>query len=388
MKTIELRCPSCERELEVDLGFTGGVCRCSDCGTLMSVPSRSSGQAEAVERTDRPARPSRPDRPAGADAGQAPPAEAQPEPEAEADDPLAALQQQASGETAGSEASKPKPESDTTTYTTASGQQIEVGRERRIPTARKRKFTRRRVMTYSAVALVTLALTGGVIFAAVHILKQRDVQTRGETFQPTREFSYNAGSSTNPFNHQQVNVLGLPLSTGETAIIVDASETSGDWLSLVKSALAHGLTRSESKATYELIYATTDGPRAMHRQALAEAADIERSAIADFQGPVPAKGEANLTASFEAAAGLKPDQIVLITGRGLDSDRVGKLEAALNSLDAVMVDVVYLSKKETGGLGLIEPEEPPVEALTDYKQGGFFRWIEPNQLEMWYESGR
>ena len=35
---LELTCPSCEQVLVLDAGFAGGVCRCSSCGTLMSVP--------------------------------------------------------------------------------------------------------------------------------------------------------------------------------------------------------------------------------------------------------------------------------------------------------------------------------------------------------------
>ncbi len=38
MQTINLPCPGCHTVLELDAGFAGGVCRCSNCGILMTVP--------------------------------------------------------------------------------------------------------------------------------------------------------------------------------------------------------------------------------------------------------------------------------------------------------------------------------------------------------------
>lgn len=52
---INLTCPSCTAELEIDDGFRGGVCRCFDCGTLMTVPDApDAGAAETLSRPDSP----------------------------------------------------------------------------------------------------------------------------------------------------------------------------------------------------------------------------------------------------------------------------------------------------------------------------------------------
>ena len=49
MQTLDIECPSCSEMLELDAGFAGGVCRCSNCGTLMTVPS-DAGKAESLTR--------------------------------------------------------------------------------------------------------------------------------------------------------------------------------------------------------------------------------------------------------------------------------------------------------------------------------------------------
>ncbi len=52
---IELECPSCGQLLELDAGFAGGVCRCSDCGTLMTVPKHPDREdAAPAPRPDSP----------------------------------------------------------------------------------------------------------------------------------------------------------------------------------------------------------------------------------------------------------------------------------------------------------------------------------------------
>ena len=35
---LSITCPECGQHLEIDDGFRGGVCRCSECGTMITVP--------------------------------------------------------------------------------------------------------------------------------------------------------------------------------------------------------------------------------------------------------------------------------------------------------------------------------------------------------------
>ncbi len=63
-EAIELECPVCSELLEIDIGFAGGICRCSNCGALMTVPTNTG--TERAERVGRPDRPDGPPRPQGA----------------------------------------------------------------------------------------------------------------------------------------------------------------------------------------------------------------------------------------------------------------------------------------------------------------------------------
>lgn len=47
---ISLTCTSCNRSLEIDDAFAGGVCRCQFCGTIQTVPAN-------LKTTGRPATP-------------------------------------------------------------------------------------------------------------------------------------------------------------------------------------------------------------------------------------------------------------------------------------------------------------------------------------------
>ena len=46
---ISLICTSCQKLLEIDDAFAGGVCRCQFCGTIQTVPSRKVGAATATK---------------------------------------------------------------------------------------------------------------------------------------------------------------------------------------------------------------------------------------------------------------------------------------------------------------------------------------------------
>jgi hypothetical protein len=46
---ISLTCTSCQKVLEIDDAFAGGVCRCQYCGTIQTVPSRKAGAATATK---------------------------------------------------------------------------------------------------------------------------------------------------------------------------------------------------------------------------------------------------------------------------------------------------------------------------------------------------
>src|SRR2546422_342887 len=45
---IQLSCTNCQKLLQIDDAFAGGVCRCKHCGTIQTVPSKSRGTSAAT----------------------------------------------------------------------------------------------------------------------------------------------------------------------------------------------------------------------------------------------------------------------------------------------------------------------------------------------------
>lgn len=50
---ITLTCTTCQRVLQIDDAFAGGVCRCQHCGTIQTVPAKSKplGRSSAPTKT-------------------------------------------------------------------------------------------------------------------------------------------------------------------------------------------------------------------------------------------------------------------------------------------------------------------------------------------------
>ncbi|QQE11670.1 hypothetical protein JD969_19650 [Planctomycetota bacterium] len=63
---LELHCPKCNQSLNIDEAFAGSVCRCSNCGTLMSIPELPASkhntppEDQPISRIDNPLQPSTP----------------------------------------------------------------------------------------------------------------------------------------------------------------------------------------------------------------------------------------------------------------------------------------------------------------------------------------
>ncbi len=53
-----MKCPSCGKRMELDVGFAGSVCRCNHCKALVTVPGELQNESETVvRRSDRPEAP-------------------------------------------------------------------------------------------------------------------------------------------------------------------------------------------------------------------------------------------------------------------------------------------------------------------------------------------
>lgn len=330
MATLELECPSCRELLELDAGFAGGVCRCSNCGTLMTVPADGAA-AEALqrgrpERPDAPgdppppARSQRPDRPAAPGAARQPPAA----PEETSDAPASAGAPVAAGGDA--------------VYTTASGRTVHVGNAR-IPTAHKRKRVAVRALTAAIIALVLLLILGASVGVLIMAVSEGPLADPAAP-PPAEPFVY--ARDANPYQHDHANVLGLPLSA-RAAVVVDASAASQPWLAQVNEALRAGLLDNETGTEVALLYETGRN-RHLHPTNPAPLVNWQRRDLVAFHAGIAAEGDANLAAAIGRALNWGPAQVILITGRRPPGEAVAAMRSALNDRPDVLFDVVTIDE--------------------------------------------
>lgn len=331
--TIELNCPGCGAWLELDAGFAGGVCRCSTCGTLMTVPADP--EAKAPERLHRPESPEtppqRPETP-----GEAPPT---------------------------------AEESGVVTYTTDTGQTIRVD-ERKIPMAAMKRKAAKWVTIMAFVAV--LGVLVGVSVLAIVILQQTDEQKTQEQLEAA--FGYDPDA--NPYMAENANLLGLPL-TPRDAVILDASASRDNWVGLAGANLANALGKLGDGARVAALLAAEGAPRWLTPEGeLTRVGELDPSAIeqnADEQG---SRGRSDLPGAVEAAMSAGPDRVLLVLGRTLDEDEDLRVRAAIGDASP-KVDVILV------GLGMMSA--PLAEELAEDFDGRAIE-VPVQKLAQWWQG--
>jgi len=358
MDQIELECPGCQEVLEIDIGFAGGVCRCSNCGTLMTVPTP---QTESpAGRSTRPAAPGRPDRPgAPGPAAERPAAPQRPErpaapaaPEPPAPAPAEAAESEVEAEIevepeVTAEQGPLKAEAitvaDDGSYVTESGKEIEITDIDKVAVARRKRKAIR--WTTMAVFFIVMAIVvAACVFAIVIILNAADQEPDIPGLDPDNpDIALVEGydPDANPYLMQEPNLLGVPMESTST-IVIDASGASRTWFSYVTFAVLQG-TKNVNDEKLQIILATEAGPVKYPEGAPAVLDATRADAIQGFFDSHRATGAASLAPAVAAAAAADPDQVVLVVGRPLAYDQVNAIEAALADkpgirLDAFMID--------------------------------------------------
>lgn len=343
--TIELACPGCVEELELDAGFAGGVARCSSCGTLMTVPAERHARPERLIRPERPGatpRAQRPPQPTAPSARPDRPAAPGTQPTAA---PMASTDElpevtQASADEAG-------------VYTTESGRTVRIEQGSRIATARKRR-TGVRITTGVIFGGLVLLIVGLCIWGAVALLQSMN-NPGDDNFDALALQTFPYVASRNPLLMEEPNLLGLAIRDG-TVVVVDTGK-SGEWLDEFKQAARVGLTRGGSEAGFNLIYATPSGP-VSYSDRLRRLSTLSESSLDAVGAKVkPADKDVDATAAIREAADLKPEAIIFVTGTKMEANEKKALEDATRGrrLDALVIasgfpptDAVDLARERGG----------------------------------------
>lgn len=250
---LHITCPSCDTGLEVDPGFRGGVCRCSQCGTLLTVPDEKGPQI--VESLGRP------DVPEGT--------------------PLSP-----------------------NTFQTASGRKLTLTKHQlsEIPTAKKHRPAVRRA-TMGAILL----LMAGIIFGFLQLTSTMfapppsvDVASiYKDVFQIT----------DNPYLAQSPSFMGLPIAP-RTIFMVDSSATMRNFLPLLKPAISHAFQTLDTNEAQLIVWNETapavfpEYPQATSKMDGDQLrATLDNLAASGGVWPIP---------SIERALQSKPNLIILV----------------------------------------------------------------------------
>lgn len=386
---IELECPSCQAVLELDAGFAGGVCRCSNCGTLMTVPADPQMVGESLDRPDRPDTPGasaafsvavqesttseddspsadRPESPQGTGSGSAvldelvastrpetpsrqePSSTPRPTPKKPTQPKHPAPKAAAPAPPRPSTKPTPKPvivpeiittatdENGQETFVTASGKKVMLA-VNAIPVAKvKRKVVRGGV--YALAALVMVAVIGGTVAALIAFSNINTAPTDNGTVNVSRR-GYDP--NVNPFQSAAANFLGLPLTT-ETVILVDASSYSRQWLGSVIEA-ATRTVRYDDPATRIRFVFQTGGSAESYPETPTSLSGFPRAEFDDFLYGVRSSGAGEVTAMVQQALTASPQQIIVVTSQPLSDNAVRTLTQLLDSHSRVRLDLVMIN---------------------------------------------
>lgn len=357
MQTLELECPACGELLELDAGFAGGVCRCSACGTLMTVP-HDAAHGEQAEQLSRPDRPDDPSGMSGFEPVSEP--EEPSRPSSRAGDRrrggASSRRSSSRGGRRGKDKGRGKGKGkgkrapgrtgervEQGVYKTASGKTINIDRAMDVPTARTRR-TGVRIATFVVFfSIVGLVVAAGAV-AVVWMLQNpkggpppEDPYAVVHNDDPT-QFIYTR--SANPFMLEQPNVVGLPIH-GTVAVVIDTRPASRGWVEPLAEMVAAGLSRPGGEAKVLLFRAGDDGVQSFRGSPVAPNT-VTAQALTSFVTETRGTGDAGVAEGIRRALLAKPDMLIVITGQPTGSDMTD-WGNALVEVGPVELNVVLVS---------------------------------------------
>ena len=348
MKSIRLDCPECDEPLELDAGFAGGVCRCSNCGTLMTVPeSPTRGKAEKLQRPDEPGQVAKP-----------------------------AAKPRASK----SRTTAPPPAAGT--YVTASGRKVAIDKSTKVPTASKR-IKAARYGTTAAFVVVMAVILGAAGYLGYRLVNQTISEPPDTT--PVERFVFTGG--TDPSTLPASNVLGIPVGRA-TAVIVDASAGADGWRELMERVLLAGLMRPPlDRRSVMVMYANGEAVSAWHNRTR-PLDEVDPAELKAFMAGVESSGDAQLAAALERVVDAGVDHAVIISGRPLSREEAAPLLDVAAEAEDLRVEVVMVDGADSLGLDdLVVATQPGDEAAEpSQRYRNVYTRVSADRMQDWADA--
>jgi hypothetical protein len=250
---LHITCPQCDSELEVDDGFRGGVCRCSQCGSLLTVPDEKGPQI--VESLGRP------DAPEGASVA---------------------------------------PD----IYQTASGRKLTLSEDdlSHIPVAK-----RHRPGVRLATMVAVLAVMAGILIGFFALTSA--MFSGPKTVDATALYKDVFQIVDNPYLLDEPAFMGLPVSA-RTVFMVDTSATMRDFLDFLKPAITHSFqTLGANEA--QVVFWNEQTPTVWPEFPMS-GDQIESAELLEALQPVTASGAVAAIDGVSRALMSKPDLVILV----------------------------------------------------------------------------
>ncbi|MEM6458856.1 MAG: hypothetical protein AAF710_05635 [Planctomycetota bacterium] len=398
---LKLVCPSCSFKLEIDAGFAGGVCRCTSCGAVLSVPRDPQRDAPTMIR-----------KPSSSSSGSGRPAN----PSGSSSAASASSAGTSAGSRAGSRAGGSRAGTAAAVIpqftTEGGGAEPALGHLAAPPPRPKARP-----------ALVGLAVAGWATFAVEWVVVIVIVLGRGtsapvveaapataynnnvpaaraatptptprtetattttparpETARPAASIPPPAATPTDPnniFTMRRPNVLGLPLENGHTAVLFDAIERSAPWFDDGKAALKAGLARSgNSQARVSLVATRNKQIRTLGDSPLTPA-PARLGDLTRFLDPLTPAGSGGLGDALDAAVATGADRVVFVTSR---SDHWG---GYLNTLKGKLSPDGRTVRLDVVQIGDVSNE---LRGFVEQQPGGRYRLLTPQRLADWRKA--
>lgn len=321
---ISLNCPTCSAPLELDDGFRGGVCRCSGCGTLMTVPhDPSTGRAESLTRPETPG-------------------------------------------------AAPQPETAAQVYTTATGKKVKLTDKQasKAPVAHKRR-KQVRMAVFAMAAAVVVLLSGGVVALGVFLLYRPApvVETAQDIYAKIFVIE------DNPYTTAEPQFMGLPVPSS-LVMLIDGSSAMRNHIDLAKQAVLRSVPTLGSRKV-RVVFWSEVAPIA-YPDAMTAASDVDAAALATKLDEISLTGSAQTAPAFALAAADKPHTIVLVARMLPDEAATAAAQAQLKEAGSKLV-VVHLDGFEQ------DPDAVRIKAVAE-ATGGQYIALSSARLQRWYQQ--